>query len=453
MACTTDCLALFLICIFFFRHFFIFLFFSFFLFNFFFSLSSFIIFFFRWIRDVLEPIRNKYFPNVKIYLKTNPHSDNAIAARLIGQFPDRNLQQHLQQQQLQEEESRKKKLTSQKSKTSFGSFSNVIKNKKSKTSTTRMREIVVLKHPPCVQIFDVVEHGRRFYRTLSYTSDVHHCLSSHEGVYNPLTQTCETKNGLNALPDCNIPSLVITRNLSTEIGKQTFIPSRFLDGLLPECLRTQYDFWQSDSNTIQGYERNPSATSSHTTALIILLSTHGKGDATGNGNGRAHGVVTRIPVHSNEDDDDDDDDDSNSNSNSGGKERRKSLSITDVVSEVVNKIRHHKKKTGEKKQNKTSSAQSQKGWKRAKKALRRQKRKSVALSSDMLNEVRTLSKSFDNNEINEINDDGEGNGSGGGGGGSGGGHQSLQTMASVTEEEEEEEEGDGGEYSSDAGAM
>ena len=64
----------------------------------------------------------------------------------------------------------------------------------------------------------------------------------------------------------------------------------------------------------------------------------------------------------------------------------------------------------------------------------------------MLNEVRTLSKSFDNNEINEINDDGEGNGSGGGGGG----HQSLQTMASVTEEEEEEEEGDGGEYKSDA---
>ena len=71
---------------------------------------------------------------------------------------------------------------------------------------------------------------------------------------------------------------MITRNLSTAIGRQCFIPSRFLDGLLPECLRTQYDFWQSDNNTLQGYERNPSTTSSHTTALVILLSSHGPAD-------------------------------------------------------------------------------------------------------------------------------------------------------------------------------
>lgn len=34
-----------------------------------------------------------------------------------------------------------------------------------------LKEVVVAKDPPVVQVFDVVEHGRRFYRTLTFSSD------------------------------------------------------------------------------------------------------------------------------------------------------------------------------------------------------------------------------------------------------------------------------------------
>lgn len=34
-----------------------------------------------------------------------------------------------------------------------------------------LKEVVVAKDPPVVQVFDVVEYGRRFYRTLTFSSD------------------------------------------------------------------------------------------------------------------------------------------------------------------------------------------------------------------------------------------------------------------------------------------
>ena len=116
-----------------------------------------------WIRDVLEPVRQKWFPGVPLYLKAHAHSAHVVAARLVGQWP------------VEEE--------------GGGGGETVAKQ-------GRLREIVVLRQPPCVQVFDVVEHGRRFYRTLVYASDVHRCLSSHEGDYNPRTRTCESKGGV-----------------------------------------------------------------------------------------------------------------------------------------------------------------------------------------------------------------------------------------------------------------
>ena len=35
-----------------------------------------------------------------------------------------------------------------------------------------LKEVVVAKDPPVVHVFDVVEHGRRFYRTLAFSSEV-----------------------------------------------------------------------------------------------------------------------------------------------------------------------------------------------------------------------------------------------------------------------------------------
>lgn len=41
-----------------------------------------------------------------------------------------------------------------------------------------LKEVVVAKDPPVVHVFDVVEHGRRFYRTLTFSSDASLSLAS-----------------------------------------------------------------------------------------------------------------------------------------------------------------------------------------------------------------------------------------------------------------------------------
>ncbi|CAM9497502.1 unnamed protein product, partial [Choristocarpus tenellus] len=51
-------------------------------------------------------------------------------------------------------------------------------NKKEKKETPTvirevkvLKEVVVCKDPPVVHVFDVIEHGRRFFRTLVFSSD------------------------------------------------------------------------------------------------------------------------------------------------------------------------------------------------------------------------------------------------------------------------------------------
>lgn len=41
-----------------------------------------------------------------------------------------------------------------------------------------LKEVVVAKDPPVVHVYDVVEHGRRFYRTLAFSSDASLSLAS-----------------------------------------------------------------------------------------------------------------------------------------------------------------------------------------------------------------------------------------------------------------------------------
>lgn len=50
-----------------------------------------------------------------------------------------------------------------------------------------LKEVVVAKDPPVVHVFDIVEHGRRFYRTLAFSSDAALSLVSRppSGVSSP----------------------------------------------------------------------------------------------------------------------------------------------------------------------------------------------------------------------------------------------------------------------------
>ena len=89
-----------------------------------------------------------------------------------------------------------------------------------------LKEVVVQRSPPTVCIFNVLEHGRRWYRSLVFCSDASCCLAHlpirvahHAG-----TPALVCGDALAAAPAR--PSLVITRTLpegSEGAGEQTFL--------------------------------------------------------------------------------------------------------------------------------------------------------------------------------------------------------------------------------------
>ena len=97
-------------------------------------------------------------------------------------------------------------------------------------------------------MYNVVEHGRRFYRSLCYSSDAAFCLDGalpsapapHSG-HLPMFQAGD--------PRAEAPpgrSLVVVRHLTRATGLQTFVPARLLAGLLPAALLEAYGFWRAE---------------------------------------------------------------------------------------------------------------------------------------------------------------------------------------------------------------
>jgi hypothetical protein len=142
-----------------------------------------------------------------------------------------------------------------------------------------------------VQIFDVLEHGRRYYRALVFTSDSACCfhdfavpltggyagintgavLSSNANTVDISNTSHTTMAGnphLHVLPK---PSVVMSRNLLTPLsdaqagnvgmrcrmrgrGLQIYVPARHLQGLLPTALLQEYEFWQGEDECLIGYQ-------------------------------------------------------------------------------------------------------------------------------------------------------------------------------------------------------
>eukprot|EP00940_MAST-03C_sp_MAST-3C-sp2_P002781 g2781.t1 len=176
--------------------------------------------------------------------------------------------------------------------------------KESDAGPVMIKELVVFRDPPALHIYEVREHGRRWYRSLRFTSDTNrvlHRTGRRFGV--------ETANALAVLTS-ELPSrssLVVTRNVTTDTGLQRFIPSRYLRGLLPAAFLDEYTFWQTcreDTQTdaslrtsLTGYLR-PSRrnASKQLTQLRIALIPCGRADATGFGGAECNAVITRVPV-------------------------------------------------------------------------------------------------------------------------------------------------------------
>jgi hypothetical protein len=172
-------------------------------------------------------------------------------------------------------------------------------NPKEDGAPLQLREVIVLADPPAVQIFNVMQHGRRWYPQLVWSSSATGCMhdmplglraSARVGCGEP--SLC---SGTFAETSTNVGvSLVILRNMIAAVGEQTAIPDRFLHGLLPDALLHTYQFWQSDDETLWGYERTP-----HTekpSLLQVTLKRIGGSDRSGFCASLASAVIRRVPV-------------------------------------------------------------------------------------------------------------------------------------------------------------
>jgi hypothetical protein len=172
----------------------------------------------KWIADILKDKLPLILPDVTLYLPSSDQSDEPYTV-----------------------------------------LSGWIENKKSENSmlTHTLKEVIVWQHPPVITVFNVVEYGRRHLRLLQYSSNLSTCL--HEVSGDPYPDRVGGILSLSAgIPMTTVapaPSLLVTRALNAELGTQTYVPPRFLAGLIPSALVDKYAFWQGENDDIIGYEK------------------------------------------------------------------------------------------------------------------------------------------------------------------------------------------------------
>ena len=163
-----------------------------------------------------------------------------------------------------------------------------------------LREIIVTRDPPVVQVFNVVEHGRRWYRQLTYVSIAGECIHDMKAkmkdaggyVAEPHFEQGSVEHGTYWTPSS---SLVITRNIKKAIGKQTYIPARLLFGVVPDALLQEYEMWQSEDDNLIGHQREAfRSRAAKPSRLEMNLQKIGGDDVSGFCCSEATAVITKV---------------------------------------------------------------------------------------------------------------------------------------------------------------
>ncbi len=175
------------------------------------------------------------------------------------------------------------------------------------TCTHTLKEVIVWHNPPSINVFNVVEYGRRFFRVLEYTSNMSICLHEVEGDPYPdrVAGILSMSAGIPMTTLSPTDSLIVSRALSKSMGNQVYIPKRFMAGLLPTALVESYSFWQNDNDDITGYrevcfldddEDESKQDSQSTNRLKIKLLRDSDRDDSGFCNSNASALVQRMSV-------------------------------------------------------------------------------------------------------------------------------------------------------------
>lgn len=174
--------------------------------------------------------------------------------------------------------------------------------KESKEEPQRLlKEIIVYRSTRVFHVFNVISHGRRFYRSQIFTSDVNytlHDLPLGKGLYINNTYVQGAGDVSVTVPPSS--SLVILRALSDEevdARFQMYIPQVLLLGLMPSALLNQYMFWQNPDDTLIGYMPADKFSGLAMSILQVKIEKDvSRIDKSGNGNTFASGSISRTYV-------------------------------------------------------------------------------------------------------------------------------------------------------------
>ena len=122
-------------------------------------------------------------------------------------------------------------------------------------------EIFVYRVRRVVHVYRLESHGRRHYRSLTYTSDARFTLREMQPPtdhrHRPWPSWARHEAGHPYAVPRPAPSAVITREPSVSanlsFGVETYLPARLLFGIIPQALLDKFTFWQDEDDHLRGY--------------------------------------------------------------------------------------------------------------------------------------------------------------------------------------------------------
>ena len=178
----------------------------------------------RWIKELIEPWRQKAFPEIEFYVGSC--SDEYGILHGLAIHPSKSTEKGIEE------------------------------------TRVTLKEVICYRYPRVFHVYNVVEHGRRFYRTLVFSSDSHFSLHDMPIGFVPISSGVKACCGDPRTMATSENTLVILRDSSLkEDSVQQYIPSRLLLGTMPSALLNLYNFWQNDDDSLIGYmpiKKNPS---------------------------------------------------------------------------------------------------------------------------------------------------------------------------------------------------